>query len=88
MPSGVLWNASGAPPELPGTTGAPTLPDQWPGRPIIPDPNGAQQMPPGHDLTRFYALLPLLSILAALNPPAITAVSAALGIVVSIKQLH
>lgn len=43
---------------------------------------------PGHDLTRFYALLPALAILAALNPAAFTAVATAVGLLASINQLR
>ena len=42
---------------------------------------------PGHDLTRFYALLPLLAVLALLNPTAAQAVLTALGILTTIHQL-
>lgn len=56
----------------------PLNPNQWPGRPIIPNPNGTQQMPPGHNMTRFYALLPLLAAFAALAPAAVNALTAAL----------
>ena len=45
-------------------------------------------MPPGHDMTRFYALIPLLAVLAVLNPTATEAVALAVGIVASLKQLH
>ena len=43
---------------------------------------------PGHDLTRFYALLPVLAILAVLQPTAFQAVAAALGMLAAIRQLH
>ena len=59
----------------------------WPGRPIIPDPNGDQHPVPGHDLTRFYALLPLLAVLAAIDPAAFQAVAEALGMLAAIRQL-
>jgi hypothetical protein len=45
-------------------------------------------MPPGHNHDHFYALLPLLAALAALNPDALQALATALGILVSLKQLH
>lgn len=45
-------------------------------------------MPPGHDLTHYYALIPLLTVLAILDPPALEALATAVGIVASFKQLH
>jgi hypothetical protein len=53
----------------------------------IPDPND-QQMLPGHDLTRYYLLLPLLAVLAVLQPTAFTAVANAVGMLAAIRQLH
>lgn len=44
-------------------------------------------MPPGHDLTRFYALLPLLAVLAVLQPNQIAAVTAAVQLLISLRQL-
>lgn len=41
---------------------------------------------PSHDTDPLYALLPLLAILAFLNPPAVEAVGTALGIVAMLKQ--
>lgn len=35
-------------------------------------------MPPGHELTHFYALLPALAVLAAVSPAAVNALIAAL----------
>jgi hypothetical protein len=43
---------------------------------------------PSHDLTRFYALIPLIAALAVYNPPAAQALATALGIAVSLRQLH
>jgi hypothetical protein len=43
---------------------------------------------PSHDLTRFYALLPLLTILALLQPTAFTAVANTVGMLAAIRQLH
>ncbi|WP_329474280.1 hypothetical protein OIE75_40925 (plasmid) [Streptomyces sp. NBC_01723] len=43
---------------------------------------------PGHDLTRFYALLPLLTALAALEPAGANAVLTALGILAAFHQLR
>lgn len=40
---------------------------------------------PSHDMARFYALL---AILAILDPTALEAFATALGVVVSLKQLH
>lgn len=45
-------------------------------------------MPPGHDLTRFYALIPALAVLAALQPAAFTAVTEALALLTTIRQLR
>lgn len=45
-------------------------------------------MPPGHNPTRFYALLPLLAILAAADPDSFRAVAEALGMLAAIRQLH
>jgi hypothetical protein len=44
-------------------------------------------MPPGHELTRFYALIPILAALYALNQPAFTAVTAALAAVEALIRL-
>jgi hypothetical protein len=63
-------------------------PSTWLSRTIIPSPQKGQQPVPSHDLTRFYALIPLLAILAALNPPAFTAVAAAAGLLASLNQLR
>ncbi|MCX5001020.1 hypothetical protein [Streptomyces longwoodensis] len=43
---------------------------------------------PGHDMTRFYPLLPVLAILATLYPDAFRAVVDAAGMLVVIRQLH
>lgn len=43
---------------------------------------------PGHDLTRFHALLPLLAAIAALEPAASEAVLTALGILAACHQLR
>ena len=45
-------------------------------------------MPPGHDVTRFYALLPLLAVLAALDPASANAILTALGILTALHQLR
>ena len=45
-------------------------------------------MPPGHDLTRFYAIIPILAALAALDPAAANAVLTALGILATLHQLR
>jgi hypothetical protein len=43
---------------------------------------------PSHNHDHFYALLPLLAVLAMLNPDASRALETALGILVALKQLH
>ncbi|CQR59265.1 hypothetical protein [Streptomyces leeuwenhoekii] len=42
---------------------------------------------PGHDLTRFYVLLPLLAVFAVLEPAGANAVLTALGILAALHQL-
>jgi hypothetical protein len=44
-------------------------------------------MLPGHDPVRFYALLPLLAVLAALQPAAAEAVLTALSVLTAFHQL-
>jgi hypothetical protein len=43
---------------------------------------------PGHDMTRFYALIPLLATLGALNPNALEQIALAIGIVGSLRQMR
>ena len=43
---------------------------------------------PGHNPHLFYALLPLLAVLALQQPTAFTAVANALGMLAAIRQLH
>lgn len=45
-------------------------------------------MPPGHDMTHFYALLPLLAVLAALDPATAEAVLTAATIAATLHQLR
>ena len=45
-------------------------------------------MPPGHNPTHLYALIPLLAILAALHPEAFQAVLAAAGMLATLHQLR
>ena len=42
---------------------------------------------PGHDLTRFYALLPLLAAFAVLEPSTANALLTALGTLAALHQL-
>jgi hypothetical protein len=43
---------------------------------------------PGHELTRFYALLPLLATLAAMDPATAEAILTASGILAALHQLR
>jgi hypothetical protein len=43
---------------------------------------------PGHNPAHFYALLPLLAVLAVLQPTAFAAVANTVGMLAAIRQLH
>ncbi len=43
---------------------------------------------PSHDLTRFYALIPLLAALAVFDPPAAQALATAISIAAGLHQLR
>lgn len=45
-------------------------------------------MPPGHNPTRFYALLPLLAALALLQPTTFNAIAMAVGTAAALRQLY
>lgn len=55
---------------------------------IIHPPQKGQQAVPSHDLTRFYALIPLLAVLAVYDPPAAQALATAISITAGIHQLR
>lgn len=66
---------------------APAGPSSWLGRLIIPDPTKGHQPVPSHDPRPFYALIPLLSILAITMPQAFLAVTGSISAVEALARL-
>jgi len=85
MPYGLRWTQARRRYQLRRDQRAPST---WLGRTIIPSPRKGQQSVPSHDLTRFYALIPLLAALAVFDPPTAQALATAISIAASLHQLR